>query len=91
MLGDRVRDSGRGAFVAPPLRPTLLFLHGFMGGAEDWEPIMLSMAHAARCIAVDLPGHGGSLSGECCVCHVERNLAVTCSDLGAQVRMQVSG
>ncbi|XP_050226145.1 protein PHYLLO, chloroplastic isoform X2 [Mercurialis annua] len=38
----------------------VLFLHGFLGTGEDWIPIMKALSISARCIAVDLPGHGGS-------------------------------
>lgn len=54
---------------APPRgsRGLLLFLHGFMGSAEDWRPVMLAMAQRGyECAAVDLPGHGGSTWGDAC-------------------------
>ncbi|KAL7171373.1 hypothetical protein ACSBR2_036094 [Camellia fascicularis] len=38
----------------------LVFLHGFLGTGEDWIPIMKAISGSARCIAVDLPGHGRS-------------------------------
>ncbi|KAK6931406.1 Thiamine pyrophosphate enzyme, C-terminal TPP-binding [Dillenia turbinata] len=38
----------------------VLFLHGFLGTGRDWIPIMKAISGAARCIAVDLPGHGES-------------------------------
>lgn len=38
----------------------VLFLHGFLGTGEDWIPIMKAISRSTRCIAVDLPGHGGS-------------------------------
>lgn len=38
----------------------VVFLHGFLGTSEDWIPIMKSMSASSRCIAFDLPGHGGS-------------------------------
>ena len=41
---------------------TLVFLHGFMGGARDWNPFIHSLFPAFRCLAVDLPGHGESVS-----------------------------
>lgn len=39
-------------------RPLLLFLHGFLGSRTDWVPVMAHLASSARCIAIDLPGHG---------------------------------
>ncbi|KAI7754357.1 hypothetical protein M8C21_006045 [Ambrosia artemisiifolia] len=38
----------------------IVFLHGFLGTSEDWIPIMKAMSASSRCIAFDLPGHGGS-------------------------------
>ena len=40
--------------------PTLLFLHGFLGCAEDWNPVAAALALSCRCIVVDLPAHGGT-------------------------------
>lgn len=42
--------------------PVLCFLHGFMGTAADWAPITEALDEEARCLAVDLPGHGQSLA-----------------------------
>ncbi|GAB2248413.1 hypothetical protein Droror1_Dr00008295 [Drosera rotundifolia] len=39
---------------------TLLFLHGFLGTGRDWIPIMKALSGSARCISVNLPGHGKS-------------------------------
>ena len=61
----RVVDSGN----APPFTPDsdsalapppVVFLHGFMGGAEDWNAIASAVAPERRCVAVDLPCHGRS-------------------------------
>ncbi len=41
-------------------RPTVLFLHGFMGSAADWTAVSESLNAQYRCLAPDLPGHGGS-------------------------------
>lgn len=40
--------------------PALLFLHGFMGSAADWEEVTGALRESHRCLAVDLPGHGAS-------------------------------
>lgn len=37
-----------------------MFFHGFLGTGEDWIPIMKALSSSIRCIAIDLPGHGGS-------------------------------
>lgn len=42
-------------------RPAILFLHGFMGSAGDWEPAIAVLEERFYCVAVDLPGHGDSL------------------------------
>lgn len=42
-------------------RPAVLFVHGFMGRAADWSPVIAAVADRAFCIAVDLPGHGASV------------------------------
>ncbi|XP_022776661.1 protein PHYLLO, chloroplastic isoform X3 [Durio zibethinus] len=36
----------------------IVFLHGFLGTNEEWVPIMHAISGSARCISVDLPGHG---------------------------------
>ena len=41
--------------------PAALFLHGFMGSAEDWENVTAALEDRYRCVVVDLPGHGSSL------------------------------
>lgn len=38
----------------------LVFLHGFLGTGEDWIAIMKAASRGARCISIDLPGHGSS-------------------------------
>lgn len=38
----------------------MVFLHGFLGTGGDWISIMKVISGSARCIAVDLPGHGRS-------------------------------
>lgn len=37
---------------------TMVFLHGFLGTNEEWAPIMHAISGSARCVSVDLPGHG---------------------------------
>ena len=41
-------------------KPAVIFLHGFMGCAEDWHAVMNALAKDYFCLAVDLPGHGKS-------------------------------
>lgn len=35
-------------------------LHGFLGTSQDWLPVMKALSPTARCISIDLPGHGES-------------------------------
>ncbi|CAJ1958883.1 unnamed protein product [Sphenostylis stenocarpa] len=39
----------------------LVFLHGFLGTGKDWISIMKTFSGSAKCISVDLPGHGKSI------------------------------
>ena len=39
----------------------MLFLHGFMGGGEDWREVSAGLDDGFFRVAVDLPGHGASL------------------------------
>ncbi len=43
-----------------PENPAIIFLHGFMGSSEDWQPIINRFSNSHYCIAYDLPGHGNS-------------------------------
>lgn len=49
------------AITGPPDAPTVLFLHGFMGSADDWDDITARLSGDFRCLAVDLPGHGDAV------------------------------
>ncbi len=51
MLAKKTLKSGSGI--------PLVFLHGFLGRAEDWESIC-SFLPNCQCIGIDLPGHGDS-------------------------------
>lgn len=44
---------------------TILFLHGFLGTGDDWTPIMKALSGSAKCVSVDLPGHGRSIIQSC--------------------------
>ena len=50
----------RHTFGAPE-RPTLCFLHGFMGSSADWIPIVQALEDEFHGLTIDLPGHGRSL------------------------------
>lgn len=40
--------------------PTILFLHESGGSAATWHGQLVGLAQSARCLVVDLPGHGRS-------------------------------
>jgi 2-succinyl-6-hydroxy-2,4-cyclohexadiene-1-carboxylate synthase len=42
-------------------RPTVLFLHGFMGSSEDWRDVIAALDGRYSCLVADLPGHGASV------------------------------
>ncbi len=42
----------------------LVFLHGFMGSASDWDLIIQKINHKYFCISIDLPGHGQSTNAD---------------------------
>ena len=50
--------------VGTKSNPTVCFLHGFMGAATDWAAVMDDLSDRYFCVAVDLPGHGGSTEQE---------------------------
>ncbi|QUN05771.1 2-succinyl-6-hydroxy-2,4-cyclohexadiene-1-carboxylate synthase [Shewanella yunxiaonensis] len=40
--------------------PCLVLLHGFLGTGDDWAPLLPRLSQHFYCVAIDLPGHGGS-------------------------------
>ncbi len=68
-------------------RRAILFLHGFMGTANDWEVCIDRLANEFFCIAVDLPGHGQSIDRDPWLYSMEgcaRALIDILDDLGLQ-------
>ena len=45
-------------------KPTLIFLHGFLGNNQDWNPIVTHLKAHFYCVCIDLPGHGKSIVQE---------------------------
>jgi 2-succinyl-6-hydroxy-2,4-cyclohexadiene-1-carboxylate synthase len=39
-------------------RPTILFLHGFLGDRHEFQPISNQLTNEYQCLSIDLPGHG---------------------------------
>lgn len=54
LWGSAVEDSSAGGEA---FRPTVLFLHGFLGGPRDWTAVASALSLSCRCLAVELPGH----------------------------------
>lgn len=40
--------------------PVLMFVHGFCCDSRDWDAVLLRLSGHHRCVAIDLPGHGGT-------------------------------
>lgn len=40
--------------------PTLIFVHGYACSLDDWANQIDALSDKFRCVAMDLPGHGGS-------------------------------
>jgi pimeloyl-ACP methyl ester carboxylesterase len=55
--------------------PTIIFVHGFACGLEDWNAQVQALSGQYRCVVLDLPGHGAS----------DKPAEVTMSALGAAV------
>ncbi|NAW67283.1 2-succinyl-6-hydroxy-2,4-cyclohexadiene-1-carboxylate synthase [Photobacterium halotolerans] len=84
-----------------PDRPVLVFLHGLLGSGADWLDCV-QWLQAYPCIALDLPGHGGSRAVAChsldqaaglvrdsLIKHslADRHLVLTGYSLGARIAM----
>ena len=41
-------------------KPTLVFLHGFLGNRQDWQSTIDQLKDDFHCVTIDLPGHGRS-------------------------------
>ena len=39
---------------------TVVFLHGFLGDCDDWQPVADVLKRSYQCLTLDLPGHGKS-------------------------------
>jgi 2-succinyl-6-hydroxy-2,4-cyclohexadiene-1-carboxylate synthase len=50
------------ALHGKPDLPPLLFLHGFIGSCQDFEPLLAQLSTQFHCICVDLPGHGQTIA-----------------------------
>lgn len=62
-IGGSVQVSGVELYYeasGPEFGPTLLFLHESGGSVATWEQLLLGMGLDARCLALDMPGHGRS-------------------------------
>lgn len=48
--------------VGDEAKPALVFLHGFLGNHHDWFETIEYLKEDFYCIAIDLPGHGKSVT-----------------------------
>ena len=55
-----VRKWKRGSKKGQARSDSVVFLHGFLGHATDWDPIAAAVGLEADCFALNLPGYGGS-------------------------------
>src|ERR1700758_5467729 len=53
-------DHGGGGPDGAPAAPAALFVHGVLVNADLWRNVIWDVADVRRCIAPDLPGHGGT-------------------------------
>ena len=44
--------------LLPKNAPTILFLHGFLGSAAQWDPIIYHYKKSFQILLLELPGHG---------------------------------
>lgn len=69
-IGGSVQVSGVELYYeasGPEFGPTLLCLHESGGSVATWEQLLLGLGLGARCLALDMPGHGRS-GGEAIPC-----------------------
>src|SRR4051812_15490380 len=59
---DRTTPDGRFSFAEAGAThgPTIVFLHGIGGAARAWRAQLAHSGRAARAVAWDMPGYGGS-------------------------------
>ena len=48
------------SFEEPSDKTPILFLHGFMGNSQVFQPVISLLKDQFSCLAVDLPGHGAT-------------------------------
>ena len=57
----RLRDKSLTVANRPRSSPIVLFLHGFLGSGEDFEPAIEVLCDQFCCLTLDLPGHGQTI------------------------------
>ena len=63
VAGDSGRARGRATRrteMPPPAGPPLLFVHGFLGEAADWDALRTLLGADFACDCLELPGHGAA-------------------------------
>jgi 2-succinyl-6-hydroxy-2,4-cyclohexadiene-1-carboxylate synthase len=46
------------SLTTKPNKPIILFLHGFMGNIDEFNPVIELLSDEFSCLILDLPGHG---------------------------------
>ena len=64
LLGNSVPQSQLWPFITwgRPNKPSIVFLHGFLGAGSDWGEIAAPLAEDYFCVCPDLPGHGANIT-----------------------------
>ena len=64
LLGNSVPQSQLWPFITwgRPNKPSIVFLHGFLGAGSDWGEIAGPLAEDYFCVCPDLPGHGANIT-----------------------------
>lgn len=47
--------------IVPGARTAVLFVHGLLGTPRFWQPFLAQVPEAVSCVAMTLPGHGGTV------------------------------
>ena len=64
LVGNSVPQSQLWPFITwgRPNKPSIVFLHGFLGAGSDWGEIAAPLAEDYFCVCPDLPGHGANIT-----------------------------
>lgn len=75
----------------PPDLPAILFLHGFLGSSADFRPLLQELSDSFYCLAVNLPGHGGTPAANYDIPSTARSLLAAIAQLGVEQPLGLVG